>query len=116
MSLVGMNSTQGGDLTNALETRLPIVKEITRQFKDPNQTTFICVCIPEFLSMYETERLVQELTAHDIDVHNVIVNQLLFPNLKSSSTCDTDHESKNNSSNEPPTTCRMCLARHRIQS
>ncbi|CAH8827382.1 unnamed protein product [Trichobilharzia szidati] len=117
MSLVGMNSTQGGDLTNALETRLPIVKEITRQFKDPDQTTFICVCIPEFLSMYETERLVQELTAHDIDVHNVIVNQLLFPNLKSSSsTCDADHESKNNSSNEPPTTCRMCLARHRIQS
>uniref|UniRef100_A0A095A1A0 Coatomer subunit gamma-2 n=1 Tax=Schistosoma haematobium TaxID=6185 RepID=A0A095A1A0_SCHHA len=59
MGLVGMNSTQGGDLTNAIETRLPIVKEITKQFKDSTQTTFVCVCIPEFLSMYETERLVQ---------------------------------------------------------
>ncbi|CAH8472293.1 unnamed protein product [Schistosoma rodhaini] len=111
MGLVGMNSTQGGDLTNAIETRLPIVKEITKQFKDSTQTTFVCVCIPEFLSMYETERLVQELTAHDIDVHNVIVNQLLFPNLLSS--CDA---SSKDHSNEPPSTCRMCLARHRIQS
>ncbi|VDP86946.1 unnamed protein product [Echinostoma caproni] len=59
MGFFGMNNMQMGDLTNALETRLPIVKEITRQFKDPTQTTFVCVCIPEFLSMYETERLVQ---------------------------------------------------------
>ena len=43
-----------------METMKTRIEAVSAQFKDASKTTFVAVCIPEFLSMYETERLAIE--------------------------------------------------------
>ena len=71
------------------------LEKIAERFKDADKTTFIAVCIPEFLSVYETERLIESLFKENIDIRNVIVNQVLM--------C------------ENPDKCRMCKSRMKMQ-
>ncbi|KAI9709216.1 MAG: Golgi to ER traffic- protein [Candelaria pacifica] len=79
----------GGNLDEMmvkLESLRETIGEVNTQFKDADLTTFVCVCIPEFLSLYETERMIQELSGYEIDTHSIVVNQLLFP--KAGNDCE----------------------------
>lgn len=90
----GNNEDFQKKIFEALDGMKTKIVEINNQFKNPEQTTFIAVCIPEFLSLYETERLAIELAKFEIDIHNIVINQVCFP--------------------EPDNPCRKCLARRKM--
>jgi arsenite-transporting ATPase len=80
-SRAGPNAPNFEDLMAKLQSVRETITEVNTQFKDAELTTFVCVCISEFLSLYETERMIQELTSYEIDTHAIVVNQLLFPTV-----------------------------------
>jgi len=89
---IGENEEQ---MAGKLESTKQIIEDVNTQFKNPELTTFVCVCIPEFLSLYETERLIQELNKFQIDCENIVVNQVLYP--------------------EKDGNCKLCAARQKMQ-
>lgn len=82
----GLGGQNLDEILQKMETLRETIAEVNSQFKDADLTTFVCVCIAEFLSLYETERMIQELGSYEIDTHCIVVNQLLFPGKNSG--CD----------------------------
>ena len=96
MSALTGISTSESSVISKLEQTKASIDLINAQFRNPDLTTFVAVCVAEFLSLYETERLVQELAKHEISVDNVVVNQLAVMERGSG--------------------CRKCRARERMQA
>ncbi|KAK8794851.1 hypothetical protein WA158_003629 [Blastocystis sp. Blastoise] len=95
MSLMPEGDAARPNITESINKMKANIEQVSVRFTNPKETTFICVCIPEFLSVYETERLVQALQKYKMDVNSIVVNQILFP--------DKD------------CICKKCLARRKIQ-
>lgn len=103
MNMLGMGGgNQQQDIFQKLNELQQQVSEVNDQFTNPDLTTFVCVCISEFLSLYETERMIQELMSYNMDVNSIVVNQLLF--------ADDD---VNGASTESQ--CKRCVSRWKMQ-
>lgn len=90
-------SLHGGemDVEGRVGQTQDVVEKVGKQFRDASLTTFVAVTAAEFLPLYETERLLQELTKMGIEVRNIVVNQMLAP--------------------EEAKTCAHCKAKSQVQ-
>uniref|UniRef100_A0A7S3XEW3 ArsA/GET3 Anion-transporting ATPase-like domain-containing protein n=1 Tax=Oxyrrhis marina TaxID=2969 RepID=A0A7S3XEW3_OXYMA len=88
----GGNYTQTEALRKKVTARIRDYKKgiekVGRMLKDRMRTTFVVVCIAEYLSIKESQRLLRELHKDQVAVSHVVVNQLVMGDFTSLSIED----------------------------
>ena len=51
--------------------------DINNKLTDTNYTQFVCVTLPEYLSVYEMERFIQKVLYYNIDCKTIIINKII---------------------------------------
>jgi|MDTG01.2.fsa_nt_gb arsenite-transporting ATPase len=69
------NSIRNGN--DRISEMVQRVDELNEKLCDSNHTTFLCVGIPEFLSVYENERFIHQLFDMNVNVSGIIINQII---------------------------------------
>jgi len=62
---------------NIIESWKELARQITNFFCDPKNVEFILVTIPEALGVYQSHRVIQDLSAHGLGVRHMIINNLV---------------------------------------
>lgn len=81
-SMFGSEAEFGGmveKIFGGIDRMKTVAQKVNARMCNPDETNFVAVCIPEFLSMYETERLVLQLAKLKIEINSVVINQVLYP-------------------------------------
>ncbi len=62
---------------NIIEGWKALAEEVTRFMRDPNNTEFILVTIPEGLGVYQARRLVREFERFGLEIRHILVNNVI---------------------------------------
>lgn len=65
---------------NMLEQYKRRIQKVALMLQDQHRTRFIVVCIAEYLSVSETQRLLRELKKNNVRASHIVVNQLVVDN------------------------------------
>jgi arsenite-transporting ATPase len=63
--------------TKIIESWKELAQEVTRFFSDPANVEFVMVTIPEALGVYQSRRVMKDLSEHGIDVHYLVINNVI---------------------------------------
>ena len=88
-------SGSDGDIAMRQMARVQeLAPKTSQRLMNSMECTFVCVTLPKFSPLWETERLVKFLTEQDIESHTLIVNQVMRKPETGCTKCNATYESQ----------------------